>query len=62
MEFHYVYEIHIYILKNLGKFNYIRFRGFRSSDASHLITFSWVIEVLVSNVEWVQHDSCLSEF
>jgi hypothetical protein len=50
----YVYEIHIYIYINLGKYNYIKFRAFRSSDASHLITFNWMIEVMVSNVEWVQ--------
>jgi hypothetical protein len=27
-----------------------------------MITFSWVIEIMVSNVEWVQSDSCLSDF
>ncbi len=30
----------MYVEKNLGKYNDIRFVAFRSSDASHLITFN----------------------
>jgi hypothetical protein len=52
----------MYIEKNLGKYNDIRFVAFRSSDTSHLITFSWMIEVMVSSIEWVQSDSSLNDF